>query len=63
MHPAAKDWDLKHGHSVKHHTVKKGQYVPKGRPCDWCGRPVKLGFIHDGCWDQQKQMYIDLDLL
>lgn len=49
MHALAKEWDLKYSHLVKFHEVVDGKYVPKNRPCDWCGEKVDLGTIHPDC--------------
>jgi hypothetical protein len=51
MHPEARLWD------AKHHMTQESRSVPKGRPCDLCGRAVDEGFIHLRCLNQEIESY------
>lgn len=44
MHAAAKKWDLKYGA-----RYDKMDMLPMARPCDRCGQPVTMGYIHVEC--------------
>ena len=47
MHPSAEAWDKLHSHLGEY------KHIPQDRPCDWCGKPVKEGFIHMYCVQQE----------
>ena len=47
MHPKARKWDQKWLKS------NPPAFMPTGRPCDWCGEPVREGYIHIRCWLQE----------
>lgn len=44
MHEAAKRWDLKYGA-----RYDKMDMLPTARPCDRCGHPATIGYIHPEC--------------
>ena len=50
MHAKAKEWDAKYG-------SRWGDLAPMGRPCDWCGQPVTMGYLHAEC------VWVELDAL
>jgi len=49
MNDAAKQWDKEHP-----------KEVPKDRPCDWCGEPVEVGYIHPECFDKERKLYLEI---
>ena len=49
MHSKAKAWDKAHPTRNNMDRVR----TPRNRPCDWCGKPVKLGYIHLRCLEQE----------
>lgn len=51
MHPKAKEWDER--------NPKK---LPRNRPCDWCGLPVKSGYIHKKCLKKEEKLYREIAL-
>jgi len=57
MHDAAKAWDLKNGKRPTGTTLK---WVPKNRPCDWCGKIVPRGYIHKECLKQEQAFWLDI---
>lgn len=57
---AAKEWDKKYHNSTAHHIVKYGKFLPKDRPCDWCGEKVKSGYIHDACAEKERNFILDI---
>lgn len=60
MHHLAEEWDKKYGRSVKHQEIRNGKFIPKNRPCDWCGGKVDLGFIHKDCGAKEADFYHDI---
>jgi hypothetical protein len=60
MRAEAEKWDRENGKSLAHHVVEDGQLIPVNRPCDWCGRKVKRGFIHNGCQKEESALYADI---
>lgn len=44
MHVNAKEWDLRNAA-----RFEKAGVLPMGRPCDWCGEPVNMGYLHFTC--------------
>jgi hypothetical protein len=58
---APAEWDAKYKNQVDHHEVIDGKFVPKNRPCDWCGKRVKLGYIHKTtCGREEAKTILDL---
>ena len=55
MHLYAKEWDDKHGDSssMHHYRIINRLKTPRGRPCNYCGSPVKLGYIHNDCIEEE----------
>ena len=51
MHPLAVQWDAEH--MSPHMGGLSWRWVPQDRPCDWCGQPVKEGFIHLRCFNRE----------
>lgn len=49
MHEEAKKWDEKN-------PGKK----PRNRPCDWCGKIVKRGYIHKKCKEKERDLYLSI---
>jgi len=49
MHEKAKKWD----------EENKGKPIKK-RPCDWCGRIVKKGYIHKSCSKKEEKLYLEI---
>lgn len=59
MHSKAKAWNLTHyphlDGKCPHHLI------PFDRPCDWCGKIVGIGYIHDGkCRKEEMSFYLDI---
>lgn len=52
MHAKAKEWDDRNGKRFEDAGV-----LPMGRPCDWCGDPVNMGYLHYTC------TWVELDAL
>lgn len=60
MSPEAEKWDERYGKDVNKHDVVDGKFVPKNRPCDWCGKPVESGYIHPDCAKSEASFFLDL---
>lgn len=61
MHDLAEKWDDKNKNKAIHNTVADAKFLPKNRPCDWCGEPVPSGYIHDGkCQDDECALWMDI---
>ena len=61
MHDLAEKWDDEHG--ITKFVAKKMSEsgdLPKGRPCDWCGKAVDRGWIHEKCADEERGFWLDL---
>ena len=63
MHEKAAEWDKAHG--VDTSWLSGGAYpndkqIPENRPCDWCGKTVAKGFIHDECAAKENKLWLDL---
>lgn len=65
MHKNAAEYDRQQGFDTEF-ASKSGlpQYpdgfIPEGRPCDWCGKPVEKGFIHDECRSDESNFWLDI---
>lgn len=61
MHDLAAKWDDEHGitKAVAKKMSDSGK-PPKNRPCDWCGKVVREGWIHDKCADKERTFWLDL---
>lgn len=53
MHKKAKAWDKKYrtsnAQNKKVLVAGNEVFIPLNRPCDWCGKLTKEGFIHGEC--------------
>ncbi len=38
--------------------AKHGGYIPRNRPCDWCGKLVTSGYIHPECLVKERHEWI-----
>lgn len=56
----AEDWDRRRYNSIVHYVEHDGRWVPKDRPCDWCGKPVDKGYIHVHCAKLEKRAILDI---
>lgn len=63
MHQLAREWDKEHGIDSSFATGdkwSKGKVLPKDRPCDWCGKLVPYGFIHEICIKLERNTWSDI---
>ena len=61
MHPKALAWNKEHYPKLEGKTPKGLTLVPFDRPCDWCGEPVGIGWIHKPiCLDKEREFYLDI---
>ena len=65
-HVLAEKWDRAHHNKMAHYKVvdkdnpEDAMFVPINRPCDWCGRKTKEGWIHIKCAEKERDMYLDI---
>jgi hypothetical protein len=64
MHQKAVDWDAERGFDNRWEGSGPRWHdalpFPENRPCDFCGKPVDVGFIHDECSKKETDLWIDL---
>ena len=60
MHENAAKWDIVNGKRVSAHIIVDDKFIPINRPCDWCGRTVEKGYIHETCQKEEASFYIDI---
>lgn len=60
MHERAAQWDKDNARVASAYHIEGDTLIPKNRPCDWCGKPVDLGYIHTDCKAAEAAFYIDL---
>lgn len=60
MHQSAAHWDKINADKATAHVVQEGKRLPVDRPCDWCGEPVPVGFIHKDCAKKEQAFWFDL---
>jgi hypothetical protein len=63
MHENAMKWDKEHNVDNSFATGResaKGKSIPENRPCDWCGKLVDKGYIHEKCAKEEQTKWLDI---
>ena len=60
MHENAAAWDKKNKHTASAYVVENDILIPINRPCDWCGKPVEKGYLHDECMEPERSFWLDV---